>query len=139
MSDPTRKLSWDDLRIVRAVARTGAVAAAAEMLGINSSTAARRLAKIEEVLGVALFDRRRTGYVATTQGEEVVALAERVELDVIGVTRRVSGHAQGHAGDLRITTSESIIAWRVFRRFGDTPTRWVLEDSSRSTPGAAWT
>ncbi|WP_184717490.1 LysR family transcriptional regulator [Caulobacter sp.] len=111
MSDPASKLSWDDLRIVRAIARTGAVAAAAEMLGINGSTAARRLAKVEEVLGVALFDRRRTGYVVTAQGEEVVALAERVELDVVGVARRVSGHGEGHAGDLRITTSDSILLY----------------------------
>lgn len=111
MSDPTSKLSWDDLRIVQAVARTGALAAAAQILGINGSTIARRLAKVEEVLGVALFDRRRTGYVATAQGQEVVALAERVELDVIGVARRVSGHAQGHAGDLRITTSDSILLY----------------------------
>lgn len=111
MSDPISKLSWDDLRVVQAVARTGALSAAAQMLGINGTTIARRLAKVEEVLGVALFDRRRTGYVATAQGEEVAALAERVELDVVGVARRVSGHAQGHAGDLRVTTSDSILLY----------------------------
>ncbi len=111
MSDPTSKLSWDDLRVVQAVARTGALAAAAQTLGINVTTITRRLAKVEEVLGVALFDRRRAGYVTTAQGEEVVALAERVELDVIGVARRVSGRAQGHAGDLRITTSDSLLLY----------------------------
>ena len=111
MSDPTSKLSWDDLRVIQAVARTGALAAAAKMLGINVTTITRRLAKVEEVLGVALFDRRRAGYVATAQGEEMAALAERVELDVIGVARRVAGHAQGHAGDLRITTSDSLLLY----------------------------
>ncbi|ADG10186.1 LysR family transcriptional regulator [Caulobacter segnis] len=111
MSDPTSKLSWDDLRVVQAVARTGALAAAAQTLGINVTTITRRLAKVEEVLGVALFDRRRAGYVATAQGGEVVALAERVELDVIGVARRVSGHAHGHAGELRITTSDSLLLY----------------------------
>ncbi len=109
MSALIDRLSWDDLRIVRAIAHTGALAPAAGMLGLNGSTIARRLAKVEEVLGVALFDRRRTGYVATAQGEEIVALAERVELDVVSVARRVSGHGQGHAGDLRITTSDSIL------------------------------
>lgn len=111
MSDLASKLSWDDLRIVRAIAHSGALASAAQALGINGSTIARRLAKVEEVLGVALFDRRRTGYVATAQGGQIVALAERVELDVVSVTRRVSGHAQGHAGDLRITTSDSILLY----------------------------
>ncbi|MEH0196343.1 LysR family transcriptional regulator [Caulobacter sp. CCNWLY153] len=111
MGDPISKLSWDDLRIVRAIAETGALAAAAHMLGINGSTIARRLSRVEEVLGVALFDRRRTGYVATAQGEQIVALAGRMELDVVSVARRVSGHAQGHAGDLRITTSDSILLY----------------------------
>ncbi|MDG2530221.1 LysR family transcriptional regulator [Caulobacter endophyticus] len=111
MGDPISRLSWDDLRIVRAIAETGALAAAAHRLGINGSTIARRLSKVEEVLSVALFDRRRTGYVATAQGEEIVALAERMELDVVSVARRVSGHAQGHAGELRITTSDSILLY----------------------------
>lgn len=111
MSALISRLSWDDLRIVHAIARTGALASAAQMLGLNGSTIARRLSKVEDVLGVALFDRRRTGYVATVQGEEIVALAERVELDVISVARRVSGHVQGHSGELRITTSDSILLY----------------------------
>lgn len=111
MNTAMETLSWDDLRIVKAVANAGAVAAAAQTLGVNVSTVARRLSSIEEALGVALFDRRRAGYLPTAQGDEIVALAERVELDVVSVTRRVSGHAQGHAGDLRITTSDSILLY----------------------------
>ncbi|MFL6731202.1 MAG: LysR family transcriptional regulator [Sphingomicrobium sp.] len=111
MSDFISKLSWDDLRIIRAIGKNGALARAAEMLGINNSTIARRLSKVERVLGATLFDRRRTGYTPTVQGEELIALAERVELDVVSVARRVSGHAQGHAGDLRITTSDSILLY----------------------------
>ncbi|MBB3267484.1 DNA-binding transcriptional LysR family regulator [Azospirillum sp. OGB3] len=111
MSALISRLSWDDLRIVRAIAQNGALAPAAQMLGLNGSTIARRLAKVEQVLGTALFDRRRTGYVTTVQGEEIVALAERIELDVVSVARRVSGHTQGHAGDLHITTSDSILLY----------------------------
>ncbi|WP_198516965.1 helix-turn-helix domain-containing protein, partial [Sinorhizobium meliloti] len=85
MSNRISKLSWDDLRIIRAVGKNGALAPAAEMLGVNTSTIARRLSKVEEILGVTLFDRRRTGYVTTAQGEELIALAERVELDVVSV------------------------------------------------------
>ncbi len=111
MSNPVSKLSWDDLRVIRAIGKSGALATAAETLGINTSTIARRLSKAEEVLGVALFDRRRTGYSATIQGEELIALAERVELDVIGVARRVSENGLGHAGELRITTSDSLLLY----------------------------
>jgi DNA-binding transcriptional LysR family regulator len=111
MSDPIHKLSWDDLRVIRAVGKNGALAPAAEILGVNSSTIARRLSKVEETLGVTLFDRRRTGYATTAEGEELIALAERVELDVVSVARRVSGHVQGHAGDLRITTSDFLLLY----------------------------
>ncbi|WP_334150699.1 LysR family transcriptional regulator [Hyphomicrobium sp.] len=109
MSDPIEKLSWDDLRIIRAVGTNGGLAAAADILGVNSTTIARRLSKVEETLGVTLFDRRRTGYVTTAAGEELIALAERVELDVVSVARRVSGHVQGSVGDLRIATSDSLL------------------------------
>lgn len=111
MSNLINKLSWDDLRIIRAIGTNGALAAAAEMLGINCSTIARRLSRAEEVLGTKLFDRRRTGYVATVQGEELIALAERVELDIVAVSRRVSGHMLGHAGELRITASDSVLLY----------------------------
>jgi DNA-binding transcriptional LysR family regulator len=111
VTDPASKLSWDDLRVIRAIGKTGALSAGAELLGINTSTIARRLSKVEEVLGATLFDRRRTGYVATVQGEELIALAERVELDVVGVARRVAGRWRGYAGDLRITTSDSILLY----------------------------
>lgn len=109
MSESFSKLSWDDLRVVHAIGKGGALSSAAEMLGINSSTIARRLAKVEETLSVTLFDRRRTGYVTTAEGDELMALAERVELDVVSVARRVTGHVQGHVGDLRITTSDFLL------------------------------
>ncbi len=38
---------------------------------------------------------------------ELIALAERVELDIVSAVRRVSGHA--HAGDLRVTTSDALL------------------------------
>jgi DNA-binding transcriptional LysR family regulator len=112
MSESFSKLAWDDLRVIRAIGKSGTLSSAAEMLGINSSTIARRLAKVEETLSVTLFDRRRTGYVTTPDGDELLALAERVELDVVSVARRVTGRVQeGHVGDLRITTSDSLLLY----------------------------
>ena len=47
----------------------------------------------------------------TPDGDELLALAERVELDVVSVARRVTGRGQGHVGDLRITTSDSLLLY----------------------------
>lgn len=109
MSDPLDRLSWDDLRVIKAIGKSGSLAAAAATLGVNNSTIARRLAQVEDSLGVALFDRRRAGYVPTAPGVELIDLATRVELDIVSVTRRVSGYADGHAGELRVATSDALL------------------------------
>ena len=108
MGDPLGGLCWDDLRVVKAIGECGTLAAAAASLGVNNSTMFRRLGQIEDVLNVALFDRRRSGYIATQAGAEVIALAQNIELEIIGVSTRVSDREAGHAGDLRITTSDSL-------------------------------
>ena len=110
-STAAARLSWDDLRIILAIGEKGALAAAADMLRVDSSTIARRLAKAEEALGATLFERRRTGHVATAHGEELVALAKRVELDLVRTARSISGSAQGDAGEVRVTTSDSILCF----------------------------
>src|SRR5882757_645323 len=109
MSDPLGKLSWDDLRIIKAIGEGGSLAAAAKALRVNTTTISRRLSLVEENLGVTLFDRRRTGYLPTISGTELITLAERMELDIVSVTRRVSGRVQGHAGELRVTTSDALL------------------------------
>ncbi|MDQ8728295.1 LysR family transcriptional regulator [Bradyrhizobium sp. LHD-71] len=109
MNDPLRKLSWDDLRIVKAIGQSGSLALAGTALGLNTSTVSRRLTQVEDALGVTLFDRRRAGYLPTAAGLELIALAERVELDVVSVARRVSGHAESRAGELRVTTSDALM------------------------------
>lgn len=108
MADPL-KFSWDDLRIIKAIGETGALATAAAALGVNATTISRRLGQLEAILGVALFDRLRTGYQPTSAGAELIALAERIEPDIVSVVRSVSGHVQGHAGDLRVTTSDALL------------------------------
>ncbi|MFV3326878.1 LysR family transcriptional regulator [Pseudomonas sp. NY15372] len=109
MSNPHLQISWDDLRIIKAIEKGGSLVGAAATLGVNHSTVSRRLAALEALLGVALFDRRRARYVATTAGAELIVVAERMEQEVVSVTRRISSDTQGHDGDLRITTSDALL------------------------------
>lgn len=89
------QLSWDDLRIIKTLSECGNRAATAKKLGVNVSTVSRRIAQVERTLGIALFDHRKSGYLLTAEGAELRALAERVELDIVSVTRRVSRAGQG--------------------------------------------
>lgn len=108
MSDPLQRLSWDDFRIVKAIGETGGMAAAAQRTGLNHSTVFRRLAQIEAQLKVTIFERRRSGYSPTSAGQEILALAQRLESDIVDVTRRLSGLEEDAAGELRLATSDSL-------------------------------
>lgn len=111
VSDAVNQLSWDDLRIIKTLSECGNRADTAKRLGVNVSTVSRRVSQVEKTLGVALFDHRRSGYMLTAEGAELRALAERVELDIVSVARRVSRAGQGPLGKLRITTSDSLLLY----------------------------
>lgn len=111
LSDAVNQLSWDDLRIIKTLSECRNRSAAAKKLGISLCTVSRRVAQVEKALGVVLFDHRNSAYMLTAEGAELQALAERVELDIVSVTRSVSRASQGTLGKLRITTSDSLLLY----------------------------
>lgn len=97
-----RALDWDDLRLLAAVAEAGTLTAAAHRLGVDQTTAARRLARLETAVGVGLFDRRDRRLVARPPVEAVVAdLAA-----MVGLADRVAARLRDER--LRLTGSVSI-------------------------------
>ena len=110
VQDAAKTLAWDDFRLIKAVAEARSLPGAAANLGINHSTVFRRLRQIETMLGFPLFERHRSGYALTQAGEEVAALAARVDEDITAVTRRLAGQAPSPAGEVRIATSDSLLA-----------------------------
>lgn len=109
MVEPYKNLAWDDFRLIKAIADVRSLPAAAALLGINHSTVFRRLGQIEEAIGAKLFERHRSGYTLTTVGEEMVALAQRVDDDITAFTRKMAGRELSPAGELRVTTNDSLL------------------------------
>ena len=109
MGEPFKNLAWDDFRLIKAIADVRSLPAAAALIGINHSTVFRRLGQIEEALGAKLFERHRSGYTLTTVGEEMVALAQRVDDDITAFTRKMAGREIAPAGELRVTTNDSLL------------------------------
>ncbi|HEX8525374.1 LysR family transcriptional regulator [Allosphingosinicella sp.] len=99
---------WNDLRHFLAVARAGSTLAAAEILRVNQTTVARRIAALERDLGAKLFDRAQSGYRLTQLGEELLCAAERVETEAEGVARLVQQSSRRLKGTIRVTTNETI-------------------------------
>jgi DNA-binding transcriptional LysR family regulator len=102
-------IAWDDMRLVLAIGRAGTLAGAARALALNHSTVFRRLGALEGQIGVRLFERFRDGYTATAAGEEVIALAGRIDADVTAVERRLAGRDLRPSGLVRVTTTDTLV------------------------------
>ncbi|MBN8940252.1 MAG: LysR family transcriptional regulator [Rhizobiales bacterium] len=59
------RMTWDDLELLRRIVDAGTLTQAGRALGVDQTTAARRLARIERQLGMTLFDRIGGRLVAT--------------------------------------------------------------------------
>lgn len=75
-------MDWDQVRLFLAVMRGRSLAAAGERLVMDVSTVSRRLDRLEESLGVTLFDRTREGTRPTELAEQMLADAEEIELAI---------------------------------------------------------
>ena len=119
-------LCWDDLRFFLAVARTGSTLAAGKALKVSQTTAARRVAALEEAIGLGLFERRQAGYALTPAGEALVARAEAVERAAESFAEAAASQARDVQGVVRLTTVEIYAATLL------TP---LLKDMRAALPG----
>lgn len=102
------ELDWNDLRYVLAVIDEGSLARAARALGVNHTTVLRRIATFEAQLGVRLFERKPSGYVATPAGEELAEAARGMRDRVHELERRLVGQDLRLTGTVRVTTTDTL-------------------------------
>ena len=100
-----RRLDWGHLRFFLELARTGSHARAARRLGVDRNTVARRVAALEEELGLPLFERGPQGWCRTSAGEDLAELASRVEDDVLALARHADARDRALTGTVRLTTA----------------------------------
>jgi DNA-binding transcriptional LysR family regulator len=95
-------IDWDDLRVFLAVARAESLSGAGRALRLDPATVGRRIARLEERLGAALFVKSPQGYGLTGQGQGLLVHAERAEQAVTAAREEVRGEAEGLSGQVRI-------------------------------------
>lgn len=104
-------LDWGNLRFFLELARTGSLSRAAQRLAVDRNTVARRIAALEEELGLSLFERGPQGWTHTAAGRELAELASRVEQDVLALARRADAEDRAALeGTVRLTTATHISA-----------------------------
>src|SRR6516165_5021839 len=99
---------WDDVRFFLAVARTGSLSGAARALGVGHVTVGRRIAALEEQLGVTLLNRTPDGFVTTSAGEAILRQCAAMESAATDLERIVAGRDSLVAGSVRVTTTEAL-------------------------------
>lgn len=99
-------LDWNDLKYFLAVAREGSTLAAARTLRTSQTTVARRIAALEQALGIHLFERRQAGYALTLAGEGLLDRAKLVESAANGFAETSAALTRETSGTVRITTQE---------------------------------
>lgn len=118
-------MEWSDLRIFLAIARAGSLGGAARLIGQTQPTMGRRLRALERTLGQSLFQRTPAGFVLTAEGSAVLAHAERMEEEALGLQRQLAGQGGQLEGLLRVSSSD----WFGVHLLGD-----VLAEFARLHP-----
>ena len=96
--------NWDDLRVFLAVARHHSYQSAADALGLDATTVARRIDRLETTLKCTLLARGPGGQTLTATGKRLLESASRVEMANEAVVEAVGTTA--NAGRVRLSTSE---------------------------------
>ena len=102
-------LEWNDLRYFLGVADHGSTLAAGRALRVSQTTVARRIAALEEAIGLPLFEKRQAGYALTPAGEDLLERARQVDLAANAFVEAASAQARDLSGKVRITTQEIFV------------------------------
>lgn len=95
-------MDTENLRYLLEVARTGRLREAAARLQVDETTVSRRISRLEQELGVRMFDRTPQGWRMTEPGRLVVPHAEAIESSVSRAMEAVASRAGELSGTARI-------------------------------------
>ncbi|MCK4711698.1 MAG: LysR family transcriptional regulator, partial [Marinosulfonomonas sp.] len=93
---------WDDMRVFLAVARAESLSRAGKHLKLDPATVGRRIARLEDRLGAALFAKSVQGYVLNGEGERLLAHATQAETAMMQAGEALRGEAGQLTGTVRI-------------------------------------
>lgn len=100
-------MQWDDLKIFLDVARQPRLDTVAAQTHMDATTISRRIRRLENGLGLTLFERTRQGHILTPAGERLAARVEVMEslsLDILSE----SASEQMAEGRVRVGVPEGL-------------------------------
>jgi DNA-binding transcriptional LysR family regulator len=95
--------AWDDIAVFLALYRERTTGRAAAALGVSQPTIVRRIAALEQGLGLILFERAPTGLTPTGVAHALYASAQRIERSICEFTAEVDGLTGAELNVIRLT------------------------------------
>jgi DNA-binding transcriptional LysR family regulator len=91
-----------DLRYLSVAVETGSFSSAAQSLGVEPSTISRRIVRLEDELGVTIFERGAFGIRLTAAGRQVMVPVRRALNDLDSVLQVGKSSGAGKTGRIRL-------------------------------------
>jgi DNA-binding transcriptional LysR family regulator len=101
-------ISWEDIRLLLAIAEERSLSGAARKLRIGQPTVSRRLAQLEHEVGGTLFRRQATGVALTPAAERLVAPARHMAEFAGEFERAASQEQTAPSGWVRIAAPPGV-------------------------------
>ena len=98
------------LRYFDHVARQGSIRKAAEALSVASSAVNRQILRLEDEIGVPLFERSRAGVRPTAAGELLLRHVRETQIEFQRAQAEIASLAGTVSGNVRIISLESMLA-----------------------------
>ncbi len=102
---------WNDFKLLLALSRGGSLAAAARLLGVDTSTVSRKLASFERTLGATLLLRGGRDFAFTAEGRIAVEAAIAIESIATGAVTSIRAAKEDIAGVVRISTVADVVQY----------------------------
>jgi DNA-binding transcriptional LysR family regulator len=115
----TANPDWEDVHFFLELTRLGSLSAAARSLGVTHATVGRRIASLEAILRVQLFDRRGGKFTLTPAGESAATAAGAMADGAQAIRRMTAGPSDAVVGKVRVTATEVFGSFFLMSRMRD--------------------
>lgn len=106
-------LPWGDAQLFLEIVRSGSLRGAARALRVDVSTVSRKLAALEQSVGVRLVDRTNNRLALTAAGRQLAESGERVQGEFDTLARKIALHDRRVGGVVQLSVPGSLTSLAV--------------------------
>ena len=102
-------MNWDGFQLLDTASRAETLSQLAQQIGVDPTTASRRMRQIEEQLGLSLFERTRGRLLLTPQAQHLVQRLEPMSTTALEVLQEARSLRDTPEGTVKISAPPTLI------------------------------